>query len=174
VVWQATLTSAQYHHSSLCHFSGQNHIQTLTPIQHILYGCCSANFDLHACVFEHILERCFHIWSLNLEIFQLNQYAAPAACVQAFLNGSIGVRLPSPKLWANAYYKDPETAAIIKFDQNLGTISNKGFEDAKLNANFCTTLRQSHLMMEDGLLIYCIPIAGSKSYAYLIVVPTQL
>jgi hypothetical protein len=64
---------------------------------------------------EHILEHCLHIWSLNFKIFQPNQYAVPAAFIQVLLNGSIGVRLPSPKWWADAYYNSPETAAIIKF-----------------------------------------------------------
>ncbi len=127
-----------------------------------------------ACMFEHILERCLKIWSLNIKILQPNQYAAPAICVQAFLNGSIRVCLPGPKQWADAYYNDPETATIIEFVQNPGTIFNKGLEDAKLNANFCMALHQSHLMMEDGFLIYHKPIAGSKSYACLLVVPTQL
>ncbi len=54
-------------------------------------------------VFKHILECCLKTWSLNFENFQLNQYAAPAACVQAFLNGSIGVHLPVPKQWADTY-----------------------------------------------------------------------
>jgi hypothetical protein len=62
----------------------------------------------------------------------------------------------------------------MKFVQNPGTISNKGLEDAKLNTNFCTALHQSLLMMEDGFLIYCKPIAGSDSYACLVVVHTQL
>jgi hypothetical protein len=105
--------------------------------------------SMHA--FEHILEFCLKIWSPNFEIFQPNQCAVPAACVQAFLHGSTGLGLPCPKQWVNAYHDDPKTAAIIKFVQNPG---NKGLEDAKLNANSCTALRQSHLMMEDGLLSY--------------------
>ncbi len=86
----------------------------------------------------------------------------------------MGVPLPDLKRWADVYYDDPETATIIKFVQNPGMISNNDLEDAKLNTNFCTALRQSHLMMEDGLLIYCKPIAGSKSYTRLVVVPMQL
>ena len=95
-------------------------------------------------------------------------------CVQAFLNGSIGVHLPSPEQWANAYYNNLETAAIIRFVQNPGTIANKGLKDAKLNANFCIALHQSHLSTEDGLHIYRQPITGSNSYAHLVEVPTQL
>jgi hypothetical protein len=47
-------------------------------------------------------------------------------------------------------------------------------EDAKLNANYCSALRQSHLVLEDDVLIYRKPIAGSESYACLLVVPLQL
>ncbi len=125
-------------------------------------------------VFEHILKCCLHIWSRNFKIFQPNQYAAPASCVQAFLNSAIGVRLPSSLQWTDAYRDNPKTAAIIAFVQNPGTISNKSLEDAKLNANYRSALRQLHLMLEDNLLIYRKPIAGSESYACLLVVPLQL
>jgi hypothetical protein len=73
-------------------------------------------------VFEHILKCCLHIWSRNFKIFQPNKYAAPAACIQAFLNGAIGVRLPNCEQWSVAYQDDPQIATIIQFVKNPGTI----------------------------------------------------
>jgi hypothetical protein len=88
------------------------------------------------CIFEHILECFLHICLHNFEIFQQNKDAVPAVCIQAFINGSIGIQLPGPKWWADAYHYDPQTATSIEFVQNPWTISNKGLEDAKLNTNF--------------------------------------
>ncbi len=52
-------------------------------------------------IFDLIHEQCIHIQSENFEIFQPNQFAAPAAythtfpCVQTVLNGTVGTCLPS-------------------------------------------------------------------------------
>jgi hypothetical protein len=124
-------------------------------------------------IFEVILDRCIQIRSSNFEIFEPNQYAAPAACIQTFLNGAVGVRLPSPEQWAQAYLDDPATGAIIWFVQNPGTISNKSLEEANLNANYRAALRQSQIVIEDGILILREPIIGSKSYACLQLVPSH-
>ncbi len=124
-------------------------------------------------IFEHILDRCIQIRSSNFEIFKPNQYAAPAACIQTFLNGAIGVRLLTNKQWVQAYLDYPDTAAIVKFVQNPGTITNKSLDNAKSNANYRAALRQSHIMVEDGILILHEPIVGSESYACLRLVPSH-
>ncbi len=85
-------------------------------------------------IFEIILDRCIQIRRSNFEIFEPNQYAAPAACIQTFLNGAVGVRLPLPDQWTQAYLDDAETAAIIGFVQNPGTTTTKSLEAAKLSA----------------------------------------
>jgi hypothetical protein len=56
---------------------------------------------ISAWVFEQIVERCHHIRDANCELFEPCQYAAPAACAQAFLNGAIGIRLPDAAQWVN-------------------------------------------------------------------------
>ena len=48
-------------------------------------------------VFAKVLDRLILIRSHNFDIIQPHQIAAPAACVQAFLNGAVGVRLPRPE-----------------------------------------------------------------------------
>ncbi len=76
-------------------------------------------------IFEHILDRCIQIRSRNFEIFQPNQYAALAACVQAFLHGSIGVRLPCTKVWAHALLDDPVTATSYVSSQTQEQLATK-------------------------------------------------
>jgi hypothetical protein len=120
-----------------------------------------------ALIFELVLDRCIQIRSSNFKIFEPNQYATPTACIQTFLNGAVGVRLPSPDQWVQAYLDDPETAAIIWFVQNPGTISTKSLAEAKVNANFCAALFQLQISHEDGILILRKPIVGSKSYTCL-------
>jgi hypothetical protein len=127
-----------------------------------------------ASFFSAVLDRLTLICSRNFDIFQPHQVVAPAACVQAFLNSAVGVRLPRPDEWSKAYADDCETSAILKFVSNLGTITNRNLDDAKLHASYCSGLWQSHFTQEDNFLVYREPIAGSDSYTRLIVVPAVL
>ena len=54
-----------------------------------------------------------HSWMKDIVCPEPNQFAAPAACIQTFLNGAVGVRLPLPEQWAPGYLDDPETREII-------------------------------------------------------------
>ena len=105
-------------------------------------------------MFEQIVERCHCTRDANCELFEPRQYAAPAACAHAFLNGAIGVRLPDAAQWVNAYRDDPEMSFIIGFVSNPGTITNKGLVDANLNANYRSALHQSHIFLEDGIFYF--------------------
>ena len=87
-------------------------------------------------VFEQIVECCHCIRDANCELFKPRQYAEPAVCAQAFLNGPICVRLPDGAQWVDAYRNDPEMSSIIGFVSNPGTITNKGLADANLNVNY--------------------------------------
>ncbi len=98
-----------------------------------------------ACVFEKILKRCHQICASNCNIFSPRQYAAPAACAQAFLNGAIGIRLPDRTQWIKAYHDDPTMSSIIGFINNPGSITNKSLIDSMLNANYRSALRKSHI-----------------------------
>ena len=124
-------------------------------------------------LFEQVYDRCVQIRCSNFEIYEPNQFAAPAAHVQAFLNGAVGVRLPIRDQWVRAYRDDPELSAVMRFVQNPGTISQRNLDDAKIDANFRQALRQSQIKLEDGLLIYCEPIVGSESYTKLQLVPSE-
>ncbi len=122
-------------------------------------------------IFKHVLDRCIQIHRSNFEIFEPNQYATPAACIQTFLNGAVGVRLPSPDQRAQAYLDNTKLAAIIGFVQNPGTITTKSLKAAKLSATYRAALHQSQIALEDGVLILQEPIVGSESYARLQLVP---
>jgi len=171
---------------------GHTYVHTISPFEFVSCFCLtdeltyklshlSNAFCLDAAIlartsvgiFEVLLNRCIQIGSSNFEIFEPTQFAAPAACIQTFLNGAVGVCLPSPEQWAQAYLDDPETSAIIQFVQNPGTISNKSLKEAKMNANYRAALRQSQIAIEDGILILREPIVGSELYARLQLVPSH-
>jgi hypothetical protein len=124
-------------------------------------------------IFDQLLTRLVSIRDANCSIFSPNQYAAPAACAQAFLNGAVGIRLPNKAQWVEAYSRDPVMKCIIGFVEHPGTISNKALEASGIDYNYRAALRQLRIIIEDGLLIYCKPIAGSALYARLQLVPSK-
>jgi hypothetical protein len=127
-----------------------------------------------AWIFEQILKRFIHVRSSNFRICKPNQFAAPAACVQTFLNGAVGVRMPSHEVWVKEYMEDPELSAILKFVQNPCTISQRSLESAKLDPNYHQALHQTCIHLDNGILYYHKPIARSDSYAKLQIVPAKL
>ncbi len=92
-------------------------------------------------ILDQVMDQCVCIRKRNVEIFEPRQYAVPAACAQAFLNGAIGVRLPTRSQWVAAYCNDPTMSSILGFIQNPGTITNKNLEDSKLDSNYRAALR---------------------------------
>ncbi len=100
-----------------------------------------------------------------------NQYVPPAACIQKFLNGAVGICLPTHERWIAVYKDNPELLAILRFVENPGTISQCRMEAVKLNANYQQVLWQSHLKVEDSVLFYHKPIAVSESFVKLQLVP---
>ncbi len=66
-------------------------------------------------IFDQLLTRLVSIRDANCSIFSPNQYAAPAACAQAFLNGAVGIRLPDKAQWVEAYLREPVMKCIIGF-----------------------------------------------------------
>jgi hypothetical protein len=75
-------------------------------------------------IFDQLLTRLVSIREANCSIFSPNQHAAPAACAQGFLNGTVGIRLPDKAQWVEAYSRDPVMKCIIGFVKHPGTISN--------------------------------------------------
>ncbi len=65
-----------------------------------------------AWVFDYILDCLLSIYDWTTEVFELNQFAAPAATIQAFLSGAVGISLPSREHWIQAYDTDRELKRI--------------------------------------------------------------
>jgi hypothetical protein len=115
----------------------------------------------------HLLYLC----DSNSEIFSSNQFAAPSATIQAFVNGAIGVCLPSCKRWIQAYSNNTEMSAIQDLILNLPKINSTTLN--AVNFNYRAPLWQCHIVIEDGLLIYHKPMRGGSSYTCLQLVPLE-
>jgi hypothetical protein len=123
-------------------------------------------------IFEQAHTHLTYIWDSNCEIFSPNQFVAPAATVQAFVNGAIGTRLPSHDCWVEACASDPECVIIMDLVTNPGKICRESLKG--VHYSYRQPLRQSLIVVEDGLLIFCKPIRGSTSYTRLQIVPQGL
>ncbi len=124
-----------------------------------------------AWIFDHILKRLMAIWNSNTKIFPPNQFAAPASHIQAFTSGVIATRLPDQARWVQAIASNHELVKIRDIVSNLSTFSNKAL--AGINFNYHATLCGSLIVIEDGILIYRKPLAGSDSYMRLQLVPQE-
>ncbi len=81
--------------------------------------------------------------------------------------------MPDKDQWVEAYSCNPVTRSILGFVECLGTISNKALEASGINYNYCATLWHLCIVVEDKILIYRKPIAGSLSYACLQLILTN-
>jgi hypothetical protein len=91
------------------HYLNHSYVRALSPFE--FTSCFGFTNDLRYClsqpdnwfaldagilahtsawIFDHVLDRLCHIRDSNAEIFEPNQYAAPAAHIQAFINGVVG------------------------------------------------------------------------------------
>jgi hypothetical protein len=102
-------------------------------------------------IFDQLLARLVRIRDANCSLFSPNQYAALAACAQAFLNGAVGIRLPDKAQWVEAYSRDPVMKYITGFVTNPGTISNKALKASGIPCPpsplaHCPGRRTSHIL----------------------------
>jgi hypothetical protein len=124
-----------------------------------------------AWLLEQVHSHLSYLRDANSEIFSLNQFAAPAATIQAFVNGAIGVRLPSGERWIQAYSDDTEMSAIRDLIPNPAKINSNAL--SAINFNYRGLLWQSQIVIEDGMLIYHEPISRGSSYTRLQLVPSE-
>jgi hypothetical protein len=124
-----------------------------------------------AWVFDHVLECLISIRDSTSEIFEPNQFATPAATIQAFLSGAVGTMLPSRARWIQAYDSDKDLRLIRKIVLNPSLLSNETLRE--INYNYHAGLQKSLILLEDGILIYREPIAGEQSYTRLQLVPKE-
>ncbi len=78
-----------------------------------------------AWVFNQVHSHLVFLRNLNCEVFSPNQFAAPAATIQTFVNGVVCTRLPSRDHWVQAYNNDPELCIVREPVLNPSLISNK-------------------------------------------------
>jgi hypothetical protein len=109
---------------------------------------------------------------LNCKIFTPNKWAAPAACIQSFVNGALGTRLPSCQQWIDSYKNDPDCTAIQEIVLNPSSICKEKLK--KVHYAYRHHLCQSHIGIEDDMLILRELICGSTSYIRLQIVPDGL
>ena len=125
-----------------------------------------------AWLFEQIHAHLTFIRDSNCEIFSPNQFAAPAATIQAFGNGAIGARLPSHARRVEAYAADSKCCAIQDLVINPGKICKETLKN--VHYSYRQPLHQSFIVIEDDMLIFREPIQGSTSYTRLQIVPRGL
>jgi hypothetical protein len=122
-----------------------------------------------AWLFKQVHAHLVYLQDSNCKIFSPNQFAAPAATIQALVNGAIGVQLPLHEKWVQAYSDDTEMSIIQELILDTSKINT-----ATLNMmyyNFRAPLRQSLIFIENGLLLYKEPICRGSSYTRLQLVP---
>ena len=125
-----------------------------------------------AWLFDQVHSHLVFLRDSNCEVFQPNQFAAPAATIQTLVNGAICTRLPSRDRWISAYNNDSELCLVRELAQNPSQITNKRLSE--VDHNYRGPLRNSQISIEDGMLILQEPICGSTSYTRLQLVPREL
>ena len=125
-----------------------------------------------AWLFGRVHSHLVFLRDSNCEVFQPNQFAAPAATIQTLVNGAICTRLPPRDRWISAYNNDSELCLVKELAQNPSQITNKRLSD--VDHNYRGPLRNSQISIEDGMLILQEPICGSTSYTRLQLVPREL
>jgi hypothetical protein len=94
------------------------------------------------------------------------------ASIQSFVNGAIGIWLPSRTCWIEAYNADPVCVAIRRMVMDPGKICKEALK--AVHYAYRHALRHSHIVIEDNMLILHKPIRGSASYMRLQIVPVGL
>jgi hypothetical protein len=90
-----------------------------------------------------------NIWeqfAILTEIFPSRQYAAPAAYVQAFVNGIVATRITDHARWVQAIASDPELSRIKEIVADPSKLNNKVL--ANINYNYHAALRKSLIVLE--------------------------
>ncbi len=125
-----------------------------------------------AWLFDQVFDRLTLICNSNCEILGPRQYAKPTATIQSLVSGAIGSRFPSHQQWKEAYSRDKECKLLFALIQNPGKICKDSLKDV----HYCyrQPLHNSHIVIEDHMLIYCKPICWSLSYTQLQIVPMDL
>ena len=173
------------------HFENHTHVRGISPFEfarcfgftdnlthRLSHPECRFSLDAalpgqtSAWIFGQVHAYLVFVRDSNCKLFSPNKWAAPAAHIQSFVNGGIGTRLPSRPRWIAAYLADPVCVAICEMVLDPGKTCKKALEAVQYA--YGHTLRQSHIVTEDDMLILHEPIRGSTSYTRLQIVPAGL
>ena len=173
------------------HFKDHTHVQGISPFEfthcfgftdnlthRLSHPACKFSLDAalpgqtSAWIFKQVHAYLVFVRNSNCKLFSPNKWAVPAAHIQSFFNGAIGTRLPSRSCWIDAYAADPVCVAIHGMVLDPGKISKKALE--AVHYAYPNALWQSHIVINDNMLILHKPIRGSTSYMRLQIVPVRL
>jgi hypothetical protein len=112
-------------------------------------------------LFEQVHAHLVYLRDANTELFLPNQFATPAATIQAFVNGTIGIWLPSRDRLIKAYSDNKEMNTIHDLITKPSKI-NKTILNM-VNYNYRAALCQSLIVIKDDMLIFREPIHGGSS-----------
>jgi hypothetical protein len=127
---------------------------------------------MSAWVFQQVHSQLVFLRDSNCEVFSPNQFAALAATIQILVNGTVCTCRPPRERWLCAYDNDVELCIVCELVLNPSLICNKGL--SKVNHNYCGPLRQSQILIEDGMLILHELICISTLYTRLQLVPQEM
>ncbi len=169
------------------HFENHTHVRRISPFE---FAHCfgftdnlthplshpACKFSLHAAlpgqtsawIFKQVHAYLVFLRDSNCELFSPNKLAAPAAPIQSFVNSAIDTQLPSRARWIKAYNADPVWVAICKMVMDPAKICKEALK--AVHYAYRHALRQSHIVIEDDMLILHKPIRGSASYTPLQIV----
>ncbi len=123
-------------------------------------------------VFQQVHSQLVFLRNLNYEMLSPNQFPAPAATIQTLVNGTNCTCLPLREWWLRAYDNNVELCIVCKLVLNPSLICNKRLSE--VNHNYRGPLRQSQILIKDGMLILHKPICSSTLYTRLQLVPQEM
>ena len=102
-------------------------------------------------VFNQVNFHLVFLCDSNCEVFSPNQFAAHVATIQTLVNRTISTLLPPQEWWVSAYNNDVELCIVQELVLNPFQILN--IQLLEVNCNYRGLLRQSQILIEDGMLI---------------------
>ena len=128
-----------------------------------------------AAFLDVITQRLEAIRTENFEIHDPRLSHAPAAITMApaFVNGSIGSRLPDPTVWKKALQNDPQTKILVDMVANPGLTSDKALM-AKLHYVYRMPARKGNFAIRNGILYMKELFANDDRFVDLRIVPETL
>lgn len=129
---------------------------------------CTSSWILNA-----IFERLVSVRNENAEIIDPSTNAAPAAVsIPIFLNGAVGTRVPDNAAWQRAYQSDKNCKEILNMLKNPALVKKENL--LKLHYTYRQPMRDSNIVLEDGILYFIERFANDTKFVKLRIVPDEL